>query len=95
MELPYTLVQDFTLFILMKETNIDIWKKKIAWIAEHGGMVMLNTHPDYMAFDKHEDGQELYPAQHYADLLAHIKTEYAGQYWQPLPREVAAFCKQT
>ena len=27
-ELPYTLPQDFTLFVLMKERNIDIWKKK-------------------------------------------------------------------
>jgi hypothetical protein len=29
-ELPYTVPQDFTLFILMKEKNIDIWKKN--WI---------------------------------------------------------------
>ena len=27
-ELPYTLPQDFTLFVLMKEKNIEIWKKK-------------------------------------------------------------------
>jgi hypothetical protein len=26
--LPYTLPQDFTLFVLMKEKNIEIWKKK-------------------------------------------------------------------
>ena len=54
-ELPYTLPQDFTLFILMKEKNIEIWKQKLDWIAEYGGMVLLNTHPDYMNFD---GGQE-------------------------------------
>ncbi len=45
-ELPYTLSQDFSLFILMKEDNIDIWKKKLDWIAERGGMALLDVHPD-------------------------------------------------
>ena len=49
-ELPYTLPQDFTLFIILREESIDIWKKKLAWIAENGGMALLNTHPDYMSF---------------------------------------------
>ncbi len=31
-ELPYTLPQDFALFVLMKETNIHIWKQKLDWI---------------------------------------------------------------
>src|SRR4030042_4460225 len=48
-ELPYTLPQDFTLFVLMKERNIDIWKKKLYWIVEKGVMALLITHPDYMA----------------------------------------------
>ena len=51
-ELPYTLVQDFTLFIVLREGNIDIWKQKLDWVAEHGGMALLNTHPDYMCFDR-------------------------------------------
>ena len=32
-ELPYTVVQDFTLFVVLKENTIDIWKRKIDWIA--------------------------------------------------------------
>ena len=47
-ELPYTLPQDFTLFVLMQERNIDIWKKKLDWIADNGGMALLIAHPDYM-----------------------------------------------
>jgi hypothetical protein len=39
-ELPDTPSQDFTLFVLMKERNIDIWKKKIDWIIEKGGMAL-------------------------------------------------------
>jgi hypothetical protein len=47
-EIPYTLVQDFTLFTLMREQSIDIWKKKLDWIVQKGGMALLNTHPDYI-----------------------------------------------
>src|SRR6267378_2524724 len=35
-ELPYTLIQDFNLFIVLREASIDIWKKKLDWIAERG-----------------------------------------------------------
>jgi hypothetical protein len=44
-ELPYTLPQDFTLFTVMREKDIDIWKKKLDWIVEKGGMALLITHP--------------------------------------------------
>ena len=92
-ELPYTLPQDFTLFIMMGEKNIDIWKKKLDWIAENGGMVLLNTHPDYMSFDKDKTRFDQYPAAFYEELLNYINEKYEGQYWQPLPREMAQFCK--
>jgi hypothetical protein len=45
-ELPYTLPQDFTLFLLLNETSVDIWVQKLDWIAEHGGMALVNVHPD-------------------------------------------------
>jgi peptidoglycan/xylan/chitin deacetylase (PgdA/CDA1 family) len=93
-ELPYTLPQDFTLFILMKEKNIDIWKKKIDWIAKKGGMVLLNTHPDYMYFEGSRPGIEEYTVDYYQKLLEYIKLKYEGQYWQALPREVARFLRQ-
>ena len=50
LETPYTLPQDFTLFILMRKKNIEIWKNKLDWIVKNGGMALLNTHPDYMNF---------------------------------------------
>lgn len=90
-ELPYTLPQDFTLFILMKEKNIDIWKEKLDWVAEHGGMVLVNTHPDYMNFSGGKLGIEEYPADYYKELLEYIRDRYEGQYWHVLPREIARF----
>ena len=92
-ELPYTLPQDHGLFVILEEKSIDIWKKKLAWIAANGGMALLTTHPDYMDFGNARKGPEDYSAEIYASFLEHIKTEYSGQYWHALPREVASFWK--
>ena len=93
-ELPYTLPQDHTLFIIMKETTIDIWKKKLDWIAEKGGMVLLNSHPDYMNFCGKKLALEEYPVKYYEDFLAYVKSNYAGQYWHALPKDIAHFWKE-
>ena len=89
-ELPYTLPQDFLLFILMQEKNIDIWKKKLDWIADHGGMVLINVHPNYMNFDTRPSYEE-YPVKYYEEFLEHIKARYEGQYWHALPRDMARY----
>lgn len=90
-ELPYTLPQDFTVFALMKEKSIDIWKKKLDWIAKNSGMVLVNTHPDYMSFDRRQAGQEEYPVEFYTEFLNYIKFEYEGRYWSALPSDIARF----
>jgi len=90
-ELPYTLPQDFSLFILMKEKTIDIWKKKLDWIAEQGGMALVNVHPDYMNFDGKKPGLEEFPYKFYTELLEYIEHKYNGRYWHVLPKEVARF----
>jgi hypothetical protein len=89
-ELPYTLPQDFTLFILMKERNIDIWKEKLNWISKKGGMALLNTHPDYMNFDGKKLSIEEYPVEHYQRFLEYVKSKFQNHYWHGLPSEIAA-----
>jgi hypothetical protein len=88
-ELPYTLVQDSTLFIYLQETSIDIWTKKLDWIVARGGMAMLIVHPDYVNFGSGACGQREFPADLYQKFLQHVKARYAGQYWQALPNTVA------
>jgi hypothetical protein len=90
-ELPYTLPQDHSLFVIMQEKSIDIWKKKLDWIADNGGMALLIAHPDYMNFNCRECGNEEYPSKNYQELLEYVKSRYEGQYWHALPREVARF----
>lgn len=88
-ELPYTLPQDFTLFILMREKNINIWKKKLDWIAEQGGMALINVHPDYLCYDGNRAGSEEYPVKYYQNFLVYVKENYKERYWHVLPRELA------
>lgn len=92
-ELPYTIPQDFTVFILMKHEGLKIWKKKLDWIAANGGMALLNSHPDYMCFNGNKSSIEEYPLRHYVDFLMYIKEKYQGEYWHVLPREMANFWK--
>jgi hypothetical protein len=82
--------QDFLLFVLMQEKTIDIWKRKLDWIVEHGGMALFITHPDYMNFDNTPHHEE-YPAHYYEEFLGYIKTRYEGLYWNPLPKDVAHY----
>jgi glycosyltransferase involved in cell wall biosynthesis len=89
-ELPYTLPQDFTLFVVLREPNIDIWKKKLDWVAACGGMALLNTHPDYMCFDGQPKKDE-FPSAFYEEFLTYAKEKYSGAYWSTTPCEVARF----
>jgi hypothetical protein len=90
-ELPYTLAQDCTLFVILKEKSTAIWRDKLNWIAEKGGMALLNTHPDYMCFGKNACEREEYPAELYEEFLGYVKEQYAGQYWAVNSENIAEF----
>jgi hypothetical protein len=91
-ELPYTLVQDSTLFVMLQQQSNEIWKRKLEWIAKNRGMALLIVHPDYVSFNgKPAPGE--YPLKHYTEFLAWVKRTYDGKYWHKLPREIAAYCR--
>jgi hypothetical protein len=75
----------------MKEKTVDIWKKKLDWIAQKGGMALFNSHPDYMNFNKQKNGPEEYSIKYYKEFLSFIKHKHEGQYWHVLPKEIAQF----
>jgi hypothetical protein len=90
-ELPYTLPQDFTLYVLMKERTIDLWVKKLDWIVSKGGMVLSVTHPDYMCFNGNTVGMDEYHASLYIEFLEYISKKYKGEFWNPLPKSLAEY----
>jgi hypothetical protein len=90
-ELPYTLPQDSSLFLVLQEKDISIWKKKLSWIAARGGMVLLIVHPDYMNFSSSGTAPNTYPASFYSEFLRHVSETYAGKYWHALPKQIANY----
>jgi glycosyltransferase involved in cell wall biosynthesis len=93
-ELPYTLPQDSTLFSVFQENTPEIWIRKLDWIAAHGGMALVNVHPDYLTFAGNRIIRREYPVEHYTTFLWYLKDRYAGQYWHALPAELAAWYRK-
>lgn len=78
-ELPYTLLQDFTLVNVLREQTPGLWLQKVDFVERFCGMALLNTHPDYL--------QNPVSWRIYEQFLHAMKTR--GGYWHALPSEVA------
>jgi len=88
-ELPYTLPQDSTLFLLLQESSQTIWERKVDWIAQHGGMALVGVHPDYIDFRGSTGDGGQYSYVFYEEFLNYVSQKFQGQYWHATPREVA------
>lgn len=51
-ELPITLVQDHTMWEILRQPGIDLWVEKTEWIRERHGLVNVIVHPDYLLSDE-------------------------------------------
>jgi predicted glycosyltransferase len=91
-ELPYTLPQDSTVFILLGERSPEIWMRKLDWIAERGGMALLDTHPDYLCFDGKPRVAQ-FDASLYREFLDYAVKRYGQVFWNALPRDVAEYAR--
>ncbi len=90
-ELPYTLAQDFTLFLLLRERTCDIWKNKLDWIADNNGMSLVDVHPDYISFPSAEFRNHGYDLSLYSEFLSYVASRYKDQYWHVLPKDLASW----
>lgn len=78
-ELPMTMPQDHTLFVILRQHREQVWVTKAEFLRSRGGMVLLDTHPDYLV-DK-----TIFSA--YAGFLDRFADDPAA--WKALPREVS------
>jgi peptidoglycan/xylan/chitin deacetylase (PgdA/CDA1 family) len=81
LELPITLVQDHTLFEILKERSIERWVRKAEWIMRNHGLVNLIVHPDYLVSSER--------LNLYEQFLVFLKGRDHG--WHALPRDVAVW----
>jgi peptidoglycan/xylan/chitin deacetylase (PgdA/CDA1 family) len=82
-ELPITLPQDHTLFELLRERDIGLWRRKVAYIVHRGGLVPVLVHPDYALTSER--------LRHYDELLTLLRARGG---WHALPREVARWWRR-
>lgn len=86
-ELPLTCTQDHTLFNILKDYSLDLWKRQVDLIQKNFGLVTILSHPDYV--------MERRAQSVYTDLLSHLRQLATDRpIWTPLPREVAAWWRQ-
>jgi hypothetical protein len=93
-ELPYTLAQDSTLFLIFGERGPDIWVQKLDWIAHHGGMALVNVHPDYIRFEGEPASMSTFSVEIYDRFLQYVGERFADSFWHALPKDVAAFARK-
>ena len=83
-ELPVTLAQDHTLFVILGHADESAWIRKADFLKERGGMALVITHPDYF---HHEVLASAYTA-----LLTRYVTD--ERVWKALPRDVSAWWRR-
>jgi peptidoglycan/xylan/chitin deacetylase (PgdA/CDA1 family) len=83
-ELPYTLVQDYTLTDVLNEETPNLWLEKVRFIRQYHGMALLNSHPDYL--------QAPSRFNIYSKFLHALREKQ--DYWHALPREAATWWRQ-
>lgn len=93
-ELPYTLPQDSSLFLVLREPDPGIWTRKLDWVASQGGMALVNVHPDYLCFDGEKPSQSTFTVEHYGALLRHINKQWGDRVWKALPLEVSRYASR-
>lgn len=83
-ELPVTATQDYSLFYILRDHSIELWKQQIDLIMDKHGLMNFIIHPDYII------GREEMAT--YKELLTYL-AQLAGKrnIWMPLPKEVASW----
>jgi hypothetical protein len=81
LEIPLTTCQDYSVFNILEDYSIGLWKKQISMILQRNGLMSFLSHPDYLIDAK--------PRQVYESLLAHLrKVCDADNVWHALPGEL-------
>ena len=87
LELPLTTVQDYSLFHILGDYSIDLWKRQLEAILGRHGLITILAHPDYLIEKK---AQRIY-----RELLAHLRGVCDGQnVWHALPGDVERWWRE-
>ncbi len=81
LELPLTATQDYSLFHILNDYSLDLWKKQLALIREKYGLMSFTVHPDYLISQR--------ARKVYEGLLDYLREMISREkIWMALPGEV-------
>jgi hypothetical protein len=81
LELPLTTAQDYSLFHILNDYSIDLWKRQTELIKTRNGLMSFIAHPDYV-----NEGRAL---RVYESLLGYLRELVdREEVWATLPGEV-------
>jgi hypothetical protein len=87
LELPVTTTEDYSLFHILGECSIDLWRKQASIILDGYGLIHFIVHPDYI---KESYAQGVYKAL--LEYLNRLRSDH--KVWITLPREVERWWRQ-
>jgi hypothetical protein len=87
LELPLTMTQDYSLFHILGDYSLNLWKKQIGLVLGRNGLISFNVHPDYVIEPR---------ARHVYEQLLQYLAELRQQtgVWAALPGEVDLWWRQ-
>ena len=81
LELPLTAIQDYSLFHILGESSINLWKQQIELVRKKNGLVSFIVHPDYLTGERE--------VALYKSLLTHLcQLRGNNHIWIALPGEI-------
>jgi hypothetical protein len=87
LELPVTTTQDYSLFHIIREYSLDLWKRQVGMIMESHGLASFIVHPDYVIRARER--------KVYEDLLSYLcGLKDSKGVWLPTPGEVNRWWRQ-
>ncbi len=87
LELPVTATQDYTLFSILNDYSIDLWKRQIELIRRKHGLMSFIVHPDYVTKPRERSI--------YETLLGHLsRLRQEEDVWITIPAEVNRWWRQ-
>ena len=83
-ELPITLAQDHTVFVILRRRDAKVWMDKAEALRRRGGMALMITHPDYVRLGPISEAYDALLARYCDDQTA----------WRALPGEVSSWWRR-
>jgi glycosyltransferase involved in cell wall biosynthesis len=87
LEIPVTMTQDYSIFHILQEHSINLWKRQLRTIVDGHGLVSVIIHPDYVTEPKEQ--------RVFRELLTYVRDLCAAEnIWATVPAQINSWWRQ-